>query len=65
MYYKSLTLICLLIAFLISCSKERVYEGIYEGLQERERILHPSDDPIPQEQRSYDEYKIEREESLK
>jgi hypothetical protein len=44
--------------------KERVYESIYEGMKQRERIVNPSNDPIPQEQQSYDEYKREREEFI-
>ncbi len=64
MHYKYLACICVLIAFLSGCSKDMVYEIIYEGLQQREQIVNPSDDPT-QEQKSYDEYKIDREESLK
>jgi hypothetical protein len=55
----------LLLVFASGCEKERVYENIYEGLKTREQIVNPSNDPIIQEQQSYDEYKIDREESLK
>ena len=51
----------LLLLFIAGCTKERVYESIYEGMKQRERIVNPSNDPIPQEQQSYDEYKRERE----
>jgi hypothetical protein len=33
-------------------------------MKQRERIVNPSNDPIPQEQQSYDEYKREREEFI-
>ena len=55
----------LLLLFIAGCTKERVYESIYEGMKQRERIVNPSNDPIPQEQQSYDEYKREREVFLK
>jgi len=55
----------LLLLFIAGCTKERVYEGIYEGMKQRERIVNPSNDPIHQEQQSYDEYKREREVFLK
>jgi hypothetical protein len=52
--------------FLTGClSKERVYEGVYEGLKQREQIIHPSNEPVPQKLPSYDEYKREREKVLK
>ena len=54
----------LLLLFIAGCTKERVYESIYEGMKQRERIVNPSNDPIPQEQQSYDEYKREREEFI-
>ncbi|MBU0730955.1 MAG: hypothetical protein KKE17_15195 [Proteobacteria bacterium] len=46
------------------CTKEQVYEGLYEGLKSREQMVYPSDEPIPQEQQNYDEYKKERDEYL-
>ena len=54
----------LLLLFIAGCTKERVYESIYEGMKQRERIVNPSNDPIPQEQQSYDEYKMGREEFI-
>jgi hypothetical protein len=55
----------LLLLFIAGCTKKRVYESIYEGMKQRERIVNPSNDPVPQEQQSYDEYTREREEFLK
>ena len=55
----------ILLLFIAGCTKERVYESIYEGMKQRERIVNPSNDPIPQEQQSYDKYEREREEFLK
>ena len=52
----------LLLLFIVGCTKERVYESIYKGMKQRERIVNPSNDPIPQEQQRYDEYKRERKE---
>jgi hypothetical protein len=43
---------------------DRVYENIYKGLQKREQIVNPSDEPIPQEHPGYEQYKRERKESL-
>jgi len=54
----------ILLLFIAGCTKERVYESIYEGMKQRERIVNPSNDPIPQEQQSYDEYKMGREEFI-
>ena len=54
----------LLLLFIAGCTKKIVYESIYEGMKQRERIINPSNDPIPQEQQSYDEYKREREEFI-
>ena len=47
------------------CEKDRVYENMYDGMIKREQILNRADEPIPQEQQSYDQYKKEREKSLK
>ena len=64
--FKYLSFMFLVLVFVAGCEKEMVYEGIYEGLKHREEIVNPSHDPIPEErQQSYDEYKREREESLK
>lgn len=46
-------------------SKEKVYQGIYEGLKNREEIVRPSNDPVPQKRPGYDTYKREREVILK
>jgi len=46
-------------------SKERVYEGVYEGLKQREQIVNPSNEPESQKLPSYDAYKREREKVLK
>jgi len=43
-----------------ACTKERVYENIFEGMQKREQIVNPSDEPIPPKQPNYEEYKRER-----
>lgn len=65
MKFKYLSFICLLSFFIAGCAKERVYENMYEGLKKREQIINPSNESISHEQPSYDEYKREREESLK
>ena len=65
MQFKYLPLLCLLFLLLTGCEKDRVYESIYEGMHNREEIVNPSDDPIPQKHQSYDKYKKEREEILK
>jgi hypothetical protein len=42
---------------LIGCaSKEKVYESVYEGLKQREQIVNPSNEPVPQKLPSYNEY---------
>jgi hypothetical protein len=46
-------------------SKEKVYEGVYETLKQRDQIVNPSNEPVPQKLSSYDEYKREREKVLK
>ena len=46
-------------------SKEKVYEGIYEGLKNREEIVRPPNEPVPQKMPSYEPYKREREIILK
>jgi hypothetical protein len=55
----------LLLLLMAGCTKERVYENVYQGLHQRERIVRPPDEPVPQEKHSYHEYQREREESLK
>ena len=62
---KFMTCIFLLLVFVSGCKKETVYEGIYEGMKHRERIINPSNEPIPPEQQSYDGYQRERDEYLK
>ena len=64
MQFNYLLLPCLFFLLLAGCEKDRVYENIYEGMQKREQIVHPSNEPIPPEQPSYDAYKREREEVL-
>ncbi|MEN8135409.1 MAG: hypothetical protein ABFS18_07710 [Thermodesulfobacteriota bacterium] len=64
MQLRYLSFLFLVLGVVAGCEKERVYEGIYEGMQQRERIINPSNEPIPQEQQSYDEYKRERDEFL-
>lgn len=65
MQFNYLLLLCLFFILLAGCKKDIVYEGIYEGMHKREQIVNPSNDPIPQEHQSYDEYKRDREETLK
>ena len=60
-----LTYMFLVLVFVSGCKKETVYEGIYEGMKHRQRVINPSNEPIPQEQQSYDAYQREREEYLK
>ena len=64
MKFVYLLFLCLLLMFMVGCSKERAYENIYEGLKKREQIVNPSNEPIPREQQSYHEYVREREEVL-
>lgn len=61
----SLLLLALPVLLLSGCSKEGFYEGMYHGLQQREEMVHPTDEPVPPEQPSYDEYRREREEALR
>jgi hypothetical protein len=58
--------------FFLGCgcqSKERVYQGVYEGLKAREQIVRhqtePNPQPITQPKPNYDTYKRERETILK
>ena len=50
----------LILMFVIGCGREAIYRGVYDGLQNREKMVNPSDEPNPQEEISYDEYKRER-----
>ena len=62
----SLLLLAAIIALLLSgCSKEGFYQGMYHGLHQREEMVHPSDEPLPPEHPSYEEYRREREEVLR
>jgi hypothetical protein len=61
----SLLLLTILALLLIGCSKEGFYEGMYQGLQQREEVVHPDNDPFPPDQPSYDDYRREREEVLR
>ena len=51
--------------FLNGCSKEGFYQGMYHGLRQREEMVHPSDEPFPPEQPSYEVYRREREEECR
>lgn len=55
----------LLCFFVAGCTREQVYENVYEGLQKREQLVHPSDGPIQREHQSFYAYQRERQESLK
>ncbi len=59
-----LSFLSLLFLTLLGCDKENVYEGIYKGMLQREEMVHPSNEPIPSEQPTYEEYRKEREETL-
>ncbi|MDU9049604.1 MAG: hypothetical protein Q3M30_12190 [Candidatus Electrothrix sp. Rat3] len=61
----SLLLLAVSTLFLMGCSKEGFYQGMYRGLQQREETVHPSNDPFPPEQPSYETYRREREELLR
>ena len=65
MKFRYLSSLCLLSLFIAGCAKDRVYGNMYEGLKKREQIVNPSNGSISQEQLSYDEYKREKEDSLK
>jgi hypothetical protein len=54
----------LLIIAEAGCTKDRVYENIYEGMQDREQMVNPADDPIPPERQRYNAYKRERARAL-
>jgi hypothetical protein len=64
MHRKKAFIGALLIIAAAGCTKDRVYENIYEGMQNREQIVNPADDPIPPTQPSYDAYKRERAKAL-
>ena len=61
----SLLLVVAAVLLLSACSQEGFYEGMYHGLQQREEMVHPSDEPFPPEQPSYETYRREREEALR
>ena len=61
----SLLLLVIPALLLTGCSKEGFYEGMYRGLQQREEMVHPSDESFPSEQPSYETYRREREEALR
>ncbi|MFH1216797.1 MAG: hypothetical protein V1706_09900 [Pseudomonadota bacterium] len=65
MQLKHIVFICVFFLFVAGCEKERVYENIYEGMKKREQIVNPSDEPIPEQQPSFDEYQRAREDALK
>lgn len=49
------------------CSKDQVYEGLYEGLAARERVIEPDENGNggnTAHQMSYRQYKVEREMAL-
>jgi len=61
-----LSMTVMILIFLAGCaSRERVYENLYEGLQQRERIVNPSDENVPGDHPSYKEYSREREDLMK
>jgi hypothetical protein len=64
--YKIMGLIILipLLAATGCTSRERVYENIYEGLQMREQIVNPSQEPVPPRPPDYSVYKRDREDIL-
>jgi len=50
---------------LSGCADQRPLSAIvYDSLQNREKIVHPGDDPIPPPTTSYDTYRKEREKVL-
>ena len=53
--------------FINGCTKEQVYQNMYEGMSksEQEQIVNESNDPIPLQSQSYREYTIERDEAVK
>jgi len=61
MEFRYLTCMFLILVFVSGCERETIYEGIYEGLQHRERIINPSNEPITPDHPGYDEYQRERE----
>lgn len=61
---------CLFLAAVIilltaGCTKERVYEGLYEGMQNREELVRPADEPGGAPAPSYQSYQRERDTVLK
>ena len=64
---KTVSLLLLAVSGLLlsGCSREGFYQGMYHGLQQREEMVHPSDEPFSPEQPSYETYRREREEALR
>lgn len=61
-----LILLALLVScWLSGCTGERPMSAIvYDALQNREKMVHPGDDPVPPPTPSYDAYQREREKIL-
>jgi len=52
--------------FMSGClRKERVYEGVYEGLKMREEMVNPAEEPGAETLPDYEKYQREREDLLK
>lgn len=55
----------LLLLLLSGCSsRQSFYEIIYNGLQNREALVRPSEEPVPPQQPSYEAYQQERDKNL-
>ncbi len=55
------SLLFFIIALSLGCSKERIYEGMYEGLKARQRIVGPPNETNSNEPSlSYRQYKNEK-----
>ena len=60
---KTLVLVAaVILATMAGCSKERVYEGIYEGVRMQDQAKQQADDP--DKMPTYDEYSKERQEVI-
>lgn len=62
---KILFILCIVLLLSGGCSsKEAVYQGIYEGLQKREALVNPPNDPLQAApSQSYSQYKAARDKS--
>jgi len=60
----NLIIIVLFLAATCCSRRERVYENMYEGLQMREQIVNPTEEPVPPPPPDYREYKRDREKIL-